>query len=278
MNGTKTIAVLMTVHNRRNITLKGLKTLFDAIANAGESCFFDVFMTDDGCTDGTREAVRKVFPSVHIVDGDGTLFWNQGMIKAWKAANDSGIEYDYYLWFNDDVDLYDNSLATMFNTMRSVEEISIISGAFKDCDGIVSYGGWVNGKLAQPKYPFVKVDKINGNLVLIPRQVYKRIGGLDKFFTHSYGDWEYGYRARKNGFSLYITSTYVGVCNRHDHQEKCFNPTNTLRQRWSYLLLPNGHPPFEVFYYGLKSEGIISAFRHIFGVICKTLFPSFFKV
>lgn len=268
----------MTVHNRHDITLKGLKTLFDAFVNAGENYYFDVFLTDDGCTDGTCDAVRKTFPSVQIVNGNGNLFWNQGMIKAWEAANESEIEYDYYLWFNDDVDLYADSLATLFNTLRLVEEVSIISGAFKDCDGVVSYGGWVNGKLAQPSFPFVKVDKINGNLVLIPRQVYKAIGGLDKFFTHSFGDWEYGYRAQKNGFNLYITPTYVGVCNRHDHQEKCFNPVYSLRERWNYLLLPNGHPPYEVFYYSLKCEGIISAFRHTIAVICKTLFPSIFKV
>ena len=58
-------------------------------------------MTDDGCTDGTIEAVRDKFHDVRIVKGDGSLFWNRGMLKAWEAASTEK-SYDYYIWLNDD--------------------------------------------------------------------------------------------------------------------------------------------------------------------------------
>jgi len=65
-------------------------------------------MTDDGCTDGTSKEVLEQYPSVHIVSGDGTLFWNRGMYCAWKAAVKER-EYDFYMWLNDDTTLEVNA-------------------------------------------------------------------------------------------------------------------------------------------------------------------------
>ena len=46
------------------------------------------------------EAVGKMFPQVHIIKGDGNLFWNRGMYMAWQAAIKEK-DYDFYLWLND---------------------------------------------------------------------------------------------------------------------------------------------------------------------------------
>ena len=60
-------AVLLTVYNRKEVTLQGLRSLHKAIAYLREGYSFDIFMTDDGCTDGTAEAVSKEFSDIHIV-------------------------------------------------------------------------------------------------------------------------------------------------------------------------------------------------------------------
>ena len=69
------IAVLMTVHNRRDKTLSCLDSLYSEDLPA--SITMDVYMTDDGCTDGTSDAIHAAFPAVRIIHGDGTLFWNE---------------------------------------------------------------------------------------------------------------------------------------------------------------------------------------------------------
>ena len=53
------IVVLMTVHNRMAKTIKCLDCLYKCIVPAGKS--FDVFLTDDGCTDGTADYVSESF-------------------------------------------------------------------------------------------------------------------------------------------------------------------------------------------------------------------------
>ena len=51
INMKKTVAVLLTVFNRKDITLKGLSTLYAAMKPVEDKYSFDVYMTNDGCTD-----------------------------------------------------------------------------------------------------------------------------------------------------------------------------------------------------------------------------------
>lgn len=55
----KTIAVLLTAHNRKEKTLLCLDFLFKQ--KQVEEYTIDVYLTDDGSTDGTSEAVKKHF-------------------------------------------------------------------------------------------------------------------------------------------------------------------------------------------------------------------------
>ena len=106
----KRIAVLMTVHNRRETTLRCLQLLYRQQYDISRFSV-DVFMTNDGCTDGTDDAVRNQFPDAQIIQGDGSLYWNRGMYEAWKVAEQQ--DFDYYLWLNDDTLLYCNSISEL---------------------------------------------------------------------------------------------------------------------------------------------------------------------
>ena len=92
------VAVLMACHNRREHTLACLRALRAAEIEARQSC--DVYLLDDGSSDGTVEAVANDFPRVHLLRGDGSLFWNRGMHRVFEAALGRG--YDFYLGLNDD--------------------------------------------------------------------------------------------------------------------------------------------------------------------------------
>ena len=231
------IAIILTVYNRRDVTLQGLRSLYGAIAFLGEGYSFDVYMTNDGCTDGTGEAVAREFSDIHIVQGDGNLYWSGGMRKAWQTAIDSGIKYDYYLWFNDDADLYEDALQTMFRSMREAGGNAIISGAFCDKDGKVSYGGWSSlNKIMPPNGTLQLCFLINGNLVLISGVVFESLGNISHIYKHSLGDWDYGRRAIEHGFNVLLTPKYVGLSERHnDVDNRAFDNKYSLRERWSFL-------------------------------------------
>ena len=62
-----------------------------------------------------------------------------------------------------------------------------------------------NGKLQE-------CEKFNGNCVLIPQCVFKKVGNLDWTYRHAIGDIDYGYRVRKAGFKNYVATGYLGIC------------------------------------------------------------------
>lgn len=258
-------AVILTVFNRREITLQGLRTLFQAIEYLGEGYDFDVYMTDDGCTDGTVESVASEFSSIQIVHGDGNLYWGGGMRKAWQEAIESGKKYNYYLWYNDDALLYKSALNIIFDSNNIAGGNSIISGAFCDKKGNISYGGRNSNdiKLA-PNGEIQELKYMNGNLVLIPSIIFYAIGMIDKRFVHSSGDFDYGLRAIKKGFHVYLSNQYVGTTERHDEYiPKYCQKGLTFFKRWKLLHSPI-YSPWGQFLFNYKYKGLLSALYTLF--------------
>ena len=272
-------AVLLTVYNRCAVTLKGLSSLYKAIENLGNGYTFDVYMTDDGCTDGTSEAVHEKFPNIHIIQGDGSLFWSGGMRKAWQEAINSGKEYDYYLWFNDDAELYEDALITMFDSIWEIGGGGVITGAFCDSEGNVSYGGWDETMCRiAPNGDIQDVALMNGNLVLIHNEVEKKIGIIDIIFTHSLGDWDYGKRVNKNGFRVLLASKYVGKTERHDEDDsECYSNKNGFLKRWK-LFHNKKHTPKANFIFDYRYYGIFIAVIRFLRPYVYIAFPRLYKM
>lgn len=250
------IAVLMTVHNRREKTIECLRRLFES--DRGDARLV-VFLVDDKSTDGTADAVRNVFHDVRIIQGNGSLFWNKGMDLAWKCAYKSGY-YDFFLWLNDDTILNKDGIKVLIDTYHFIPKASIVVGSVCSTDGIRdTYGGVIKEKRVKPYGKIVKVDSFNGNIVLIPRRVCEKVGFMCSRFTHSFGDFEYGLRAKKMGVYSYITPTYIATCDRHDGSKKCFDSKYSLKERLKYLYSPLGYPPLEFFYLNKISRGFPAA-------------------
>lgn len=220
--GIKTLAILITCHNRRSKTLSCLSALKKQTIN--DSFHVEVYLLDDGSTDGTSEAVGREFPDVIILHGDGSLFWNRGMRKAFAAAIQKG--FDYYLWLNDDSIIYDNSIGVLLDTHAHLtsqgHECSIIGSAMQDPDSHqFTYGGvrrykkpWGRIKLERisPSDEAIQCDATNGNCVLIPASVVEKVGNLDKVYQHRWGDHDYCFRALDCGCSVWLAPGYLGSC------------------------------------------------------------------
>lgn len=265
------LAVLMTVHNRKERTVHCLDCLFDCLV---PNCYsFDVFITDDGCTDGTADVVRNLYPDVNIVHGDGNLYWNRGMWVAWNVAAKGN--YDFYLWLNDDTYLYPIALEELISESVSHDDKAIIVGTTENSEKTaITYGGYVGGERQTPQGNSIEVEYFNGNVVLIPRYVYEKLGNLDYYFRHSKGDFDYGMRAKETGIKMYQVDEFLGICEHHTVMGDWCNPDLPLKKRWNSLYLPNSVRPNEVFYLNFKHFGIVNAVFHYISVYTRCLFPS----
>lgn len=265
------VAVLLTVFNRKEKTIECLRRLYKQTPL--QCCKVDVFLTDDGCTDGTSEAVIKEFPYVNIIKGNGNLFWNRGMYVAWEEA--AKFDYDFYLWLNDDTFVYDNMLTSLLEASENKNNKAIIIGPTRSSvNKKTTYGGRLkNGSIPTPNGHLTKVDYFNGNIVLIPRSVYKELGNLDYYFTHSKGDFDYGLRANKAGIELYQVGCYLGECELHESLDKWCDPKIPISQRWKAMKRPNGMPPNETFHLEKKHFGLITALFHYCTIYIRCFFP-----
>lgn len=267
----KTIAVLITVFNRKDKTLECLQRLYYQLPVTNYQV--DVYLTNDGCTDGTPEAIQHQFPQVHIINGNGNLYWNRGMYTAWQKAAKK--DYDFYLWLNDDTYVYPNMLYTLLQATKEKEDKAIIVGVTQNTNqNKTTYGGrLINGKIPKPNGNLIPIHHFNGNIVLIPRYVFLRLGNLDFYYTHSKGDFDYGLRANKAGIKMFQVGCYIGICDQHESLDKWCNPNIPFKQRWKILHRPNGMPPKETYHFEKKHCNIIKAVLHYITIYIRCFFP-----
>jgi GT2 family glycosyltransferase len=273
------IAVLITCHNRKEKTIKCLHALFNQIGLDLEFKV-EVFLVDDGCTDGTSDSIRLLFPKVRIIKGDGNLYWNRGMHLAWSMAA-SAKEFDYYLWLNDDTNLYDIALLSMLKSAVITKNISAICGStYSQGSQMVSYGGnSKSGKILAPNGQLQEVFSFNGNVVLIPKYIFSKIGNLDKKFPHAIGDFDYSLRIRKEKLKSFITENFIGTCERDIKIPRYYSPEFSLNKRLNYLYSPNAYcHPYYYFIFELRHYGIITSIKHFLTIHLRLLFPKIWLI
>jgi GT2 family glycosyltransferase len=277
----KRIAVLLTCHNRKAKTLACLAALYGS--NLPESVSFDVYLVDDGSTDGTKDAVTAKFPDVHVLVGDGSLFWAAGSNTAWKAALDSATAYDYYLLLNDDTLIFPETFEVFKHDLYrlNTKDIILVGSTFSSAeDRKVSYGGRKllkegapNSKLLVPdgRDPQA-IDLGNANIMLVSHTVVERIGILTDCYKHGFADFEYTLTARKHNIPVMITSKALGICE-NDHGKKWLSKgESTLKQRIEYMRSVKGlsYDNYMKFY---KKHFPRHVFREKTKMWLKTIFP-----
>jgi GT2 family glycosyltransferase len=248
--GTATrVAAVLAAYNRRDLTLACVRSLQ---AQQLPGVTLDLFVLDDASSDGTSEQIAEQFPEVTLLHGNGQLYWNGGMRRAFAAAIAG--DYDYYLWMNDDTHLDDGALAVLLDTecrLRAGDDGAlIVAGSTRHPEtGERTYGGVVHpyrwrplkSVPVQPGDAPRPCDTMNGNVALISRAVVQRVGNVDPAFVQQMADFDYGLRARAAGCSVWVAPGTVGTCASHPKRRPGERPlVEELRRLWSVKELKPG--------------------------------------
>lgn len=232
------LAILMTCHDRVDMTIECLRRLFAAVDRLdGYEC--KVFLVDDGSTDGTGERVSAAFPEVHVIEGDGTLFWAKGMALAWKTAV-AERDWDGYLWLNDDTELRSDAIAKI---MASNDGEGIVIGELENAKGEVVYGLRDGGLFT-------------GNCVFVPRKVYERFGMICGDYSHAWADSDYAMMAKRAGVQI-VSGGVVGRAEWHPIRPSLKG--RILRERLRLLHDPKGWNLHDLWLYRQKNWGVCVA-------------------
>lgn len=264
MNDSKspTVVVIMTTFNRKEITIRCLRTLFNA--NSKGLLNLEVVLVDASSSDGTLQAVNREFPEIITVTASSDTYWAQGMLLAWEQAQ--SLDYDAICWLNDDVVLHQNALEVVLSSTTETAQQAIIVGAFEDPETKEpTYGGALFGprfrrlsmKPATPCGVLTPIDAANGNLVWVPREIDRRLGGFPSIYTHGIADNAFTLEARKQGIDVFLSPSSVGSCARNSIAETWQDRSLTAKKRLALLNSPKGLPFREYWQFCLRYGGFM---------------------
>lgn len=216
------IFIVIPVHDRKEFTRDCLLSLRrQTLKN------FEAIVVDDGSIDGTSQMLNNEFPEVHVVNGDGSLWW--------AGATNAGIEYilkekktsdfDFILTLNNDLQVPEKYLETLVYHASCNEKV-IVGSVSVDINNLdkmnfcgVSWNeftGKYHSKAKDFNYSFQKLasqrdlidsDMLPGRGTLIPIGLFSEIGFYDaKNFPQYAADEDFSLRAKRNGWTLLIST------------------------------------------------------------------------
>lgn len=258
------IAVLLTCFNRKEKTIACIESL----RTNAEELELEYIITDDGSSDGTPEALKKLPDSIHLIQGNGSLFWNGGMIRSMEYTLEHLKEFDFVLLINDDVKFFPGAMNRLLDRMNETDA-DIVVGSTVDSKERMSYGGvrmksrhFARYELIEPSKEVVFCDTFNCNCILMKKVSFEKMGCLDSAYIHSMGDYDYGMKAKQLGQKVVNSAEHIGMCDDNSDEGTWRDASLPRKKRLELKESPKGLPKKDWFHFVNKNYGLLPACYH----------------
>jgi len=241
--------VIVTWNNAKEIG-PCLRSVFSCAQ--GLEC--EVFVVDNGSSDGTRTAIEGAIKNAGNVNVKTT--WNDKN-TGFAAAVNQGIEKssgEYVLLLNPDTELTPGGLQKMIGYLRSHHEIGVAGGKILNTDGSLQSSvrrfptAWDQAVILFKMHNFFpkivakyfcegfdhdleqEVDQVRGAYFWISRKLIDKVGMLDaKNFFIWFEEVDYCRRAKDAGFKVMFVPSSVA---RHEGGASFNQEPSLQKQRW----------------------------------------------
>lgn len=231
----KKFSIIIPIHNRLLLTQKGIKSLNDALhyycSNNIRRLVFSVIVVDDGSTDGSAQWVTKNHPDIHLLRGNGNLWWTGAINKGARYAVQQ-LESDFIILWNDDTvcDITYFIEIEKLLTNNVVYQTSILASKIfwlNEADTLFNYGCYYSHKSG--KKQIIGLDKVDseeyskaipidwagGMGTIIPADTITELNYFDEEnFPQYHADIDFFLRAKKHGYNAYAIPTLKIYNNR----------------------------------------------------------------
>ena len=274
-----TISILIPIHNRLAVTKQGLSYIKEALdlyyLGRNTLCDFQVVVIDDGSTDGSSEWIKENHPEIHILKGDGNLWWS-GAVNMGAKYSINELHAGYLLLWNDDVIPGENYFAHLEKWMTDNRMDNTIVGSkivvHNNSHTIWSVGGFFNpfsGKAGMYNQEvaangnFLKCDWQPGMGTLIPTSIITKFNLWwdEKKFPQYHGDSDFVLRCKRKGVKvvtdlnliLYNRTELTGITKKKSIKD-LYNGLTSVRSNYNfhkYFLFYTQHGVIPFVYYGM---------------------------
>jgi len=179
----------------------------------------EIFVVDNGSTDGSVAAIREKFPRVRLVENRVNLGFARANNRAISLS--SG---EYLLLLNPDTKVKDEAISQMLSFMNAHAKAGLVGGQLFNADGskqnsIANFPSLAtelfNKSLLRWLFPEkfpgkerdypgpVEVDSVIGACMLVRRETVDQVGLLDEGYFLFLEETDWCYRIKKAGWKIY---------------------------------------------------------------------------
>lgn len=209
-----------------------LHNLLCSIEKASAEIKTEIIVADNASEDGSVEFIKEKFPSVTLIENKSNLGFSKANNLGLKIASGK-----YLLLLNPDTLVQENTFTEMIKFFDSHPEAGLAGCKILNPDGTLQLacrrsfpGPWTSfckvtglSSLFPKSKLFARynltyldeneineVDAISGSFMMLRKEVYKKIGGLDEIFFMYGEDLDWCYRVQKAGYKVYyVPSTQI---------------------------------------------------------------------
>lgn len=197
IKSTKKIAIVVINYNGKNL----LKKFLPSLVKYSDIKISDIFIVDNNSDDGSVDFIKKNYSSVKIIQNDK----NYGYAKGYNVGLNK-IQSEYLVLINNDVEVSENWLDPMFNSMEQNKKIGSCQPKILSYKNRTTfeYAGAAGGYLDYLGYPYcrgrifdtVELDKgqydspkeifwSSGACMMVRNKLFKKLEGFDEsFYAH----------------------------------------------------------------------------------------------
>jgi GT2 family glycosyltransferase len=179
----------------------------------------EVFVVDNGSTDGSGAAVRDRFPEVGLIENPMNLGFARANNQAMSRATAK-----YLLLLNPDTQVKEEAIKRLISFMEAHSEVGIAGGQLLNSDGskqnsIANFPSLatelLNKNLLRWLFPNrfpgkernysepIEVDSVIGAGMMVRRETTEQVGLLDEEYFLFLEETDWCYRIKKGGWKIY---------------------------------------------------------------------------
>jgi GT2 family glycosyltransferase len=219
----KTLAIIVN-HNGKKLLEKTLPSI---VKTDTRDTNLDICVVDNNSSDNSIPFLEKEYPNIKIIKSNKNL----GYGRAHNLALDKYPDYDNYVFMNNDIKVEPNWLTKLLEVVKTKQNVGavgpkillsekqdekyVINSAGMDIDKHYMAYDRHQGEYDSGKYNITeKVDGICGAVMLVPKEVTKKVKGFNPNMFLYYEDVDLSLRIRDLGYNIYYCGESVVY---HDH-------------------------------------------------------------
>jgi O-antigen biosynthesis protein len=227
-NGSPDVSVIIVNYNVRDFLHQSLVSLQKALKGIRS----EIFVIDNASDDGSAEMVRRRFPRIRIIANTVNLGFAKANNMALRKARGK-----FLLLINPDTIVQEDTVRVMMEFLRSHPDVGLAGCKILNPDG--SFQPACRRGLPTPWVAFTRiiglsklfpktrlfgkynltyldteetypVDAVSGSFMMVRKETFQQVGGLDESYFMYGEDLDWCYRIRQTGWQIYyVHSTQI---------------------------------------------------------------------